>query len=246
MMSESERTPRRLVIPEAVQSALAKLLAVESWLDSGGAKGPLVVPEREYGIEVSALKAAEKELAGRFSDEALAIFAAELKVLGERFAIRPELAAKHTAEAHAEGVPDTLIAIGKDQGNTFLCLSANPALGERPRIVIAVNGGASIRREPLGSWLVDRIEDALDDLELSPNQLRSLNADEILTAFVPHLTGGASADAVADGGRRVEHVKFGGGTVVREVLGGPEPKLEIIFDSGDRRVLLARFVAASA
>ncbi len=246
MMSESERTPRRLVIPEAVQSALAKLLAVENWLESGGAKGTLVVPTREYGVDVGAIKAAEEELAGRFSDEALAIFAAELKVLGERFAIRPELVAKHTAEAHAEGVPATLIAIGKDRGRSFLCLPASPTLGERPRIAIAVKGGASIRREPLGSWLVDRIEDALDDLELTPNQLRSLNADEILTAFVPHLTGGASADGAADGGRRVEHVKFGGGTVVREVLGGPEPKLEIIFDSGERRVLLARFVAPPA
>lgn len=246
MTSESERTARRLVIPEAVQSAIAKLLAVENWLEAGGTRGSLVVPEREFVVEVAAVKAAEEKLDGRFSDEALAIFAAGLKVLGERYEMLPELAVKHTAAARREGVPKSLIAIGKDRGRSFLCLPASPSLGERPRLVIAVNGGASIRREPLESWLVDRIEDALDDLELSPNQLRSLNADEILTAFVPHLKGGASASGAADGGRRVEHKKFGGGTVVREVLGGPEPKLEIVFDSGERRVLLARFVAASA
>jgi len=246
MMSESERTARRLVIPEAVQSAIAKLLAVENWLEAGGAKGTLVVPEREFEVDLSAVKAAEAELDGRFSDEALAIFAAGLKVLGERYEMLPEHTVKHTAAARSEGVPHSLIAIGRDRGRSFLCIPASPALGERPRLVIAVNGGTSIRREPLESWLVDRIEDALDDLELSPNQLRSLNADEILGAFVPHLTGGASANGAADGGRRVEHKKFGGGTVVRDVFGGPEPKLEIVFDSGERRVLLARFVAVSA
>jgi len=245
MTSESERTARRLVIPEAVQSAIAKLLAVENWLEAGGTKGTLVVPEREFKIELSTVKAAEEGLEGRFSDEALAIFAAGLKVLGEGYEMLPELSVKHTIAARSEGVPHSLIAIGRERGRSFLCLPSSPALGERPRLVIAGNGGTSIRREPLESWLVDRIEDALDDLELSPNQLRSLNADEILSAFVPHLTGGAQENNAANDGRRVEHKKFGGGTVVREVLGGPEQKLEIVFDSGERRVLLARFVAAS-
>lgn len=244
MTSESERMPRRLVIPEAVQLAIAKLLAVESWLRSGGAKGTLVVPARDYEIDIGAIVAAERELGGRFGDEMLAVFAADLSILGELYGMRPEVCAAHTAKGRAEGVPDSLIVVGNDRGRSFLCMSSAPLLGERPRLVIVTKDGASTRRELLASWLVDRIEEALDDLELSPLQLRHLNSDEVLEAFVPNIGGGARADLVKAGLRRVAHPKFGDGTVIREVLGGPEPKLEIDFDSGSRRVLLARFVAA--
>ncbi|HFE44888.1 MAG TPA: hypothetical protein ENJ18_05240, partial [Nannocystis exedens] len=227
MLSGNERVPRRLVIPEAVQSALAKLLAVESWLASGGTKGTLVVPARDYEIGIGAIVAAERELDGRFSDEMLAVFAAELSILGEVYGMRPELCTAHTSKGRAEGVPDTLIVVGNDRGRSFLCMSSAPLLGERPRLVIVTKDGASTRRELLASWLVDRIEEALDDLELSPLQLRHLNSDEVLEAFVPCIGGGTRTDLAEAGLRRVAHPKFGDGTVIREVLGGPEPKLEI-------------------
>jgi len=243
------------VIPESIQTAIAKLLAVESWLASGGAKGTLLPPARDYAVDVAAIKKAEDGLDGRFSDEALAIFAAELTILGERYGMVPQRAVEHTKAARAQGVPTSLISIGCEAGRirTFVCLPATPVLGERPRLTIAGNNGGSMRREPLEGWLLERIDEALDDLELSPNQQRRLNEDDVLEAFVPHLRGGvvAVAGSGADGApaeaglRRVEHPKFGGGTVVRELLGGPEPKLEIVFDTGGRRVLLARFVAAS-
>ena len=125
----------------------------------------------------------------------------------------------------------------------FLCLPATPALGERPRLVIASNGGTSTRREPLERWLLDRVDEALDDLELSEADQRRLDGDEVLQRFVPELVASAETPAAENLARRVKHAKFGVGSVIREVLGGPEPKLEIEFDSGDKRVLLARFVS---
>ncbi|MEZ4384081.1 MAG: hypothetical protein R3A79_22300 [Nannocystaceae bacterium] len=241
MTSANERTERRLVISESTQSAIAQLLAVESWLASGGKRGTLVPPTRDYAVELAAVAAAEEAIDGRLSDEALALFAAGSEFLAERYGIRLGMVGAHTEDAHGSGVPKSLLAIGIDRG-AFLCLPASPALGERPRLVIASNGGTSLRREPLERWLLDRVDEALDDLELSEADQRRLDGDDVLQRFIPELVAGAETPAAENQARRVKHVKFGAGSVVREVLGGPELKLEIDFDSGEKRVLLARFV----
>jgi hypothetical protein len=242
MTSANERTERRLVISESTQSAIAQLLAVESWLASGGKRGTLMPPLRDYTIELSAVAAAEEAIDGRLSDEALAIFAAGSEFLAKRYGMRLGMVGAHTEDAHAAGVPRSLLAVGVDRG-AFLCLPATPNLGERPRLVIATNGGTSTRREPLERWLLDRVDEALDDLELSEADQRRLDGDEVLQRFIPELIASAETPAAESLARRVQHPKFGVGSVVREVLGGPEPKLEIEFDSGEKRVLLARFVA---
>ena len=55
--------------------------------------------------------------------------------------------------------------------------------------------------------------------------------------FVPRIVDQARSET-----RRVAHPKFGGGVVLRELDGG---KLEIHFDDGSTRVLLARFFAGT-
>lgn len=232
------------MIPESVQAAIAQILAIESWLDAGGKSDALIPPERDYVLDLGAVAAAEEAVGGRLSDEALALLAAGSRFLGERFGIRLGLVGAHTEDARAAGVPRSFIAIGAE-GGRFLCVPARPAIGERPRLTICAEDGATIRREPIDRWLLERQDELLDDLELSESQQRRIDSDDVLERFSPRLRADAAAVAAGPsaGLRRVTHPKFGAGTVLREVQGGPEPKLEIDFDSGGRRVLLARFVA---
>lgn len=243
MTSGSERTERRLVIPEAVQAAIAKVLAVESWMSTGGKSDSLIPPTRDYGLDLAAVAAAEEAIDGRLSDEALAILAAGSEFLARRYGMRLGLVGAHTEDARLAMVPRSLIALGAE-GGRFYCVPAKPALGERPRLTICANDGTTTRREPLERWLHERIDEVLEDLELSESQQRHLDSDEVLERFVPRLF--ASGAVAGPGGalRRVAHPKFGEGTVLRELQGGPETKLEIDFDGGGRRVLLARFVQA--
>jgi hypothetical protein len=52
MTSENARSPRALALSGVTQSALAQLLSVEHWLASGGRDDALLVPERDFSVEV--------------------------------------------------------------------------------------------------------------------------------------------------------------------------------------------------
>lgn len=240
MLSGNERGERRLVIPEAIQSAIAQLLAIESWQAEGGQDDALIPPDRPYALDLAALLAAEEALGARLCDEALALLAAESALLRDRFGVELSRIAEHTAAARAIGAPASLVAFAR-AGERFYCVAAAPTAGERPRVVVA-QAGASLRREPLERWILDRCGEAAEDLELSDAQQRFLDSDEVLGRFMPRLVAASPIAPSIAGPRRAAHPKFGEGTILREVMDGPERKLEIDFDHGGRRLLLARFV----
>ncbi len=241
MTGENARAPRALVISGAIQSAIAQLLAVERWLDAGGRDDALDVPDRPFTVDLGALAAAEAALGARLGDDALALLAAGSRVLARRFGITVEELGAHTERAREAGCPRSLVAIGSAGRDSFVCVSTAAGAGERPRIW-SYTTGSMANREPLDTWLRAVIEHALDDLELSEGQWRRIESDEAGARFVPRLIAGDPMAAPDAAIRRVSHPKFGEGAVVREIHEGAEPKLEIDFGAGGRRILLARFV----
>lgn len=240
MLSGNERSERRLVIPEAIQAAIAQLLAIENWQAEDGREDSLIPADRPYALDLAGLLAVEEALGARLGDEALALLAAESAFLRDRFGIDLAQIPEHTAAARASGVPSSLVAIGR-AGDRFLCVAVQPTAGERPRIVVA-QAGSAMRRESLERWLLELSGELQGDLELSEGQQRRLGGDEVLERFIPRLIAASPIAASVAGPRRAAHPKFGEGTILREVMDGPERKLEIDFDHGGRRLLLARFV----
>ena len=242
MTGENARAPRALVISGAIQSAIAQLLAVESWMDAGGSDAALITPDRAYSLDLGALAAAEAAVGARLGDDALALLAAGSWMLDRTYALRLGMIGAHTEEARASGCPRSLVALGSAGKGSFVCVPATPA-GDRPKIWLFAQG-AVLSREALDSWLRSVTELLLDDLELSAGQWRRIADDAMSARFVPRLVAAAAATAAPAGLRRVLHPKFGEGAVLREIQEGPESKLEIDFGEGGRRILLARFVRA--
>lgn len=243
MTSENARSPRALALTGVTQSALAQLLAVEHWLASGGRDDALLVPERDFSVEVGAVAAAEAAAGGRLSDDALALFAAGSATLTREYQLTLAMVGDHTAQARAAGAPRSLLAIGRAEPELFLCVQAAATASERTRLFF-FSPGASPSREAIEGFLGGVIEQALDDLELSEGQWRRIRGDEFGAAFMPRLVIGAGPIQGADALPRVTHAKFGEGVVLRELSDGGEAKLEIDFGAAGRKILLARFVRA--
>ena len=139
----------------------------------------------------------------------------------------------YTREAHGAGLPHGLLCIGKFQGTYF---GVPP--GGQFVFLMPTDGDDAPRQVPLEHWLDEQVALMVewlrhDKSEAKARTFRTVNEEDVVM-FEP------SVDLAEEGSRSISHPKFGGGEILRELEGGD--KLEIRFDDGQVRTLLARFV----
>jgi len=149
---------------------------------------------------------------------------------------RLSLIPNYTEEAHAAGMPRGLICLGKVPDRHYFGMTPSGAY-----VHLYPIDDDDERQLPLTQWLDEQIAIMIevlresDDDDIKGRAFRSITAED-LAAFEPGVE-------MAEGeSHRVSHKKFGAGEVLRELEGGA--KLEIRFEDGQVRTLLARFVEA--
>lgn len=139
----------------------------------------------------------------------------------------------YTKEAHAAGMPRGLVCLGKLPNHYF----GVPPSGAY--VHLYPTDDEEERQLPLSEWLDEQIATLTetlhesDDDDLKGRVFQSIH-DKDLEKFKP----GVEMDGGSD--RNVTHKKFGKGEILRELEGGE--KLEIRFEDGAVKTLLARFV----
>jgi hypothetical protein len=104
--------------------------------------------------------------------------------------------------------------------------------------------GQAVLRIPELDVILTRLESGIDiQREHGLRRLRELvgAAPRPAVDAAPQPVGDASAAKGPETEERVQHAKFGVGAVVRREGSGPDAKLVVRFDSGDK-TLLARFL----
>jgi hypothetical protein len=140
----------------------------------------------------------------------------------------------YTKEAHEAGMPRGLVCIGKVPGHYYFGMPPSGA-----SVLLYPMDDEDQRQLPLTDWLDEQIAHMTevlhesDDDEKKGRVFQSIHDDD-LEKFEP----GVEMDGGSD--RSVTHKKFGKGEILRELEGGE--KLEIRFDDGAVKTLLARFV----
>jgi len=148
---------------------------------------------------------------------------------------RLSLIPNYTEEAHAAGMPRGLICVGKIPDRYYFGMPPSGAYVELYPL-----DDREMRQLPLAEWLDEQIAQMTetlhesDDDDLKGRAFQSISAED-LAAFEP------GVEMSEDQSRKVTHKKFGAGEILRELEGD---KLEIRFDDGQVRTLLARFVEA--
>ncbi|MEC7524300.1 MAG: hypothetical protein VYE22_30750 [Myxococcota bacterium] len=242
MSDAPERSERLLEPVPAVRSAVAYLCAVEHHLARGAEEGSEVLPDHERTLALDAIAACEAAVGARLTDEVLALFASGASALSSRKQMKLSLVGALTEQAHDEGLRRNLVAFGRD-GHLWYAIPKSPDDEDRRRVFVYDDRDGSHARWDLVRILTQEAEALLDDVELDQTVENTLSGEANAQRFVVRLVSAqAEGDGDAQAQRRVQHAKFGGGTVLREIHDGPEPKLEIAFDAAGTKTLLARFV----
>jgi len=143
----------------------------------------------------------------------------------------------YTEEAHDAGMPRGLVCLGKVPNRYYFGVPPSGAY-----VHLYPMDDEDERQLPLTEWLDEQIAtvtEALhesDDDDVKGRVFQSIH-DKDLEKFKP----GVEMDGGSD--RSVTHKKFGKGAILRELEGGE--KLEIRFEDGQVKTLLARFVERS-
>ena len=147
---------------------------------------------------------------------------------------RLSLIPSYTKEAHDAGMPRGLVCLGRIPDRYYFGMPPSGAY-----VHLYPIDDDDERQLPLAQWLDEQIAiitEALhesDDDDIKGRAFQTITADD-LAAFEP------GVEMAEDDSRKVTHKKFGGGEILRELEGGA--KLEIRFEDGQVRTLLARFV----
>jgi hypothetical protein len=224
-MSRDE-SQRNLRVSKAVKSALVELRLLEQ---------TVAVPVLDRDV----IDGVERSLECKLHDDLLATFAAQCDATRE-LGMALEKVAALTADAHAAGCPAELIAIGRTETPTFVCIART---GDT-QIHEFDPEDKKIKRRGLGDWLAELVDlrkadqgtpDADDD-EADPEVADVEVGKADLDGFKPRVVAPPPPT-----GRRVRHATFGVGDVLREIGTGAALKFEVRFPSGTK-VLIARVV----
>lgn len=140
----------------------------------------------------------------------------------------------YTEEAHEAGLPRGLVCLGKVPGRFYFGVPPSGAT-----VHLYPLDDEEERQLPLTQWLDEQIavmtevlhEEEDDDLK---GRVFQTITEEDLAKFQP------GVEMKKAKGREVTHKKFGKGEILRELEGGE--KLEVRFEDGAVKTLLARFV----
>ncbi|HJL00647.1 MAG TPA: hypothetical protein RMH85_19490 [Polyangiaceae bacterium LLY-WYZ-15_(1-7)] len=184
-------------------------------------------------LDAALVEDVEKTLGLKLGDNLLALLA-NGDVALEGFDVRLQNVVSLTKELHASGGPRGMVGLGRDPGGDVLV--AAPLGGKG--VAFFDTRDRSIDAVPLEAWLDELVGTQLEQLreDESDDKARAFKSvhDEDLGGFRPALV----VDETP--AKRVSHPKFGGGAILRELDGGA--KLEVRFDDGSKRTLLARFL----
>lgn len=238
-MPRPDRTERPLKLHSEVKAALVQLMATEHWLAHPNEDDAASLPPQDRSISLEAVEACEEAVEGWLTDEAIAILTSDSDELGDVRQFRLPLVGTHTEKAHELGLSRSLIVLGQD-GHEWYCMPRRPQAEDRTRLTIFDDEDQSTRRVDLAGWLMQIVQDRLDDREVDEAVHAALESELNIARFTPRLI--RTAETRVGPARRVRHTKFGSGTVLQELCDGTEPKLAIRFDDGSEKTLLARFV----
>ncbi len=184
-------------------------------------------------VDANEVAAVEKALGCTLEDPLLAVVANGDAALA-RFEVRLRNLPAHTEEFRASGGPRGMIGIGRHaEMETVIGAPLRAA-----RVCFVSTTDAPMREEAIETWLDELVGAEIEALrdEKSDAKARTFRkvTDADVEAFLPAVVESAAR-------RRITHGKFGEGEVLRELDGGQ--KLEIRFDDGSTKTLLARFVS---
>jgi hypothetical protein len=211
-----EHVPRDLgpfaIAPE-VRAALAELR------HRAGVTGPAE-------IDADQVRAVEIGVALRFSNDLLAVFAAAVPLLRDRYELALGKVVAHTGELRTRRARGDLVGVGQIARGIKLCVEKKADVGARFRLAIYDMEARTIEPVDLALWL-----------EARASELAHITAaaDDFTPMLVRQLPGGSS-------GRRVRHPVFGEGRVYVELGTGPERKVKVDFPGVGLKLLQARFL----
>lgn len=237
-MTAPDRSERPLDLHPSVRTAIAQLLATENWLAHPEEADAASVPLGERVVSLEAVESCEEAVDAALADETIALLTCDSEALTERYEMRLGMVGAHTDEAREDGLPKSRVAIGR-RGRTWIAVARRPEPEDRLRVFLVTPDGGEERVEMV-RFLTDVMEQEIDDLELDEEVLGAIESERNVDRFAPRLE--RTVHATEGPTRRVTHGKFGAGTVLRELRDGVEPKLQIRFDDGVEKTLLARFV----
>jgi len=181
-------------------------------------------------IDVDAVARVEKAIGRTLGDPLLALLA-NADGVTERFEMRLGNVESHTREQREAGLPPGLLGIGRRPNGLLI---GAPALG----MLLHLMREDEVSMVPTIAWLDEQIslqiEGLRDDQSDAKARVYHTISEGELAEFEPALVRSDEPK------RRVTHPKFGDGEVVRSFDRGE--KLEIRFDDGATKTLLARFV----
>jgi hypothetical protein len=222
-MSRDENQ-RSLRVSKAVKAALVELRLLEQTI-------------AQPVLDRDVIDALETSLECKLPDDLLATFAAQCDALRD-LGIGFDRVAGHTAAAHAAGCPAELIAIGRTETPSFVCVARKGG----DQIHEFDPEDKQVKRRALADWLADVVDQRKADLGTSDDDDADPEVADVevakadLESFKPRVVAPPPAT-----GRRVRHAMFGVGDVLREIGTGAALKFEVRFPSGTK-VLIARVV----
>lgn len=238
-MSAPDRSDRPLSLHPGVRTAIAQLLATENWLAHPEEAEAATVPEGERVVSTEAVESCEEAVEAALTDETIALLTCDSEALGERYEMRLGMVGAHTDEAREQGLPRGRVAIGRF-GRHWICVARRPEPEDRLRVFLYDGDSGDEERVEMVRFITDVMEREVDDIDLEEEVLGSIEAERNVDRFAPRLERTTQPSEAST--RRVKHAKFGEGTVMLELRDGVEPKLQIRFDDGAEKTLLARFV----
>jgi hypothetical protein len=216
MNRPDEHVPRTLG-PLAVSPELAQLLRMLRHR-AAVSQQPEVDADRVRAVEIG--------VAFRFSDDLLAVYAAAVPLLTDKYHLRLDAVVAHTGElrdGHARG---DLIGIGAASPQIKLCIEKKLHDPARTQLALYDVDTKTIETIDLLAWLHQRAGELPEAQSAAP---------PFVPVLVRVLPGGSS-------GRRVRHAAFGEGKVYVEIGTGPMRKVKVDFPGVGLKLLQSRLL----
>jgi|GEM_PF-6865328 len=207
-MSGGGRSPRDLSVSGELQQALARL------------RGGAGVSGRAE-VDLDELHSVEEAFAIRFADDLLAVFAAGVPSLLQRYRMKLSMVIAHTGELQRRGARGDLVGVGYDErAEEFVCVTKSTA--ETTTLVLFDPDDRSTTRVALLEWLQERAPGGPVDEEFAPKLHREMPG--------------------TPSGRRARHKTFGEGRILKEDGTGPTRKVQVAFPNIGMKIVQARFL----
>jgi hypothetical protein len=181
-------------------------------------------------LALERVREVESAIGLHLGDDLLALLAADLPRLRERYRMTLGMIIGHTGALRDRRARGDLIGVGQLSRDLFLCLDKHAPASRHTRLLRYDAGDRTASEVDLIDWLAGEAAavrgDAPPPTDLPVERYRLAHA-------VPEST------AV---GRRVRHPRFGEGRALREIGSGPTAKVQVDFPGIGLKLLQARFL----